>query len=151
MLSDYTHIALHCPLQDPTGQTQTTMMTAHSDPSRAEPRPAQSAPPPPQPQQQQWQQQEQQPPPQPSASKPEAAPAPKDPPPAEASASGAPPTRSRRLAQQAEEHAAELQRKEAERNLKQQRTILQHARIVRRCLKYATKILDRYDVSGCGQ
>lgn len=103
-------------------------MTARSDPNRA---PTPSAPNPQQ---------------QPSTSRSEATPAAKDPL-TEASGSS---SRSRRLAEQAEQREAELQRKEAERNQKQQRTILGHARTVRRCLQYGTKIMDRYDVSGCG-
>lgn len=115
-------------------------MTAHSNPNRAQPlqlsAPQTSAPP---------QQQQEQPPP--SASQPEATPTPKEPPPQPKPAAAPPPVRSRRLADMAAEREAELRRKEAERTLKQQKTILHHAKIIRRCLQYATKVLDRYDVS----
>lgn len=88
-----------------------------------------------------------QPPPvsQPEPSKPESPPPAKPPPkkPSEAA-----PPRSSRLAEQAEEREAQLQRMEADRNKRQLRTIFKHSRVVRRCLQYATKILDRFDVSG---
>ncbi len=68
---------------------------------------------------------------------------PKDPP----SPPRPPGGRGQTLREQAEEHEAEMRRREAERNRRQLRTILSHARVVRRCLQFATKVLDRYDVS----
>ena len=56
------------------------------------------------------------------------------------------PVRSR-LMEEANQREAELQHQEVERNKKQLRTIFSHAKTVRRCLEYATKVLDRFDVS----
>lgn len=47
---------------------------------------------------------------------------------------------------EAEEREAELRGQEKERNQRQLSTIFTHARTVRRCLKFATLVLDRFDV-----
>ena len=41
----------------------------------------------------------------------------------------------------------ELERMEQERIQRSMKNLYSHARTVRRCLQYATKVLDRYDVS----
>ena len=41
----------------------------------------------------------------------------------------------------------ELERLEQERIQRSMKNLYSHARTVRRCLQYATKVLDRYDVS----
>jgi hypothetical protein len=45
----------------------------------------------------------------------------------------------------------ELERLEQERIQRSMKNLYSHARTVRRCLQYATKVLDRYDVSGSGR
>ena len=42
----------------------------------------------------------------------------------------------------------ELERLEQERIQRSMKNLYSHARTVKRCLQYATKVLDRYDVSG---
>ena len=76
----------------------------------------------------------------------------RDPPPISTSTTTSSTTssRSQRLAEQAEEREAELQRLETERNQRQLRSIHTHSRTVRRCIQFATKILDRFDVSRYG-
>ena len=41
----------------------------------------------------------------------------------------------------------ELERLEQERIQRSMKNLYSHARTVRRCIQYATKVLDRYDVS----
>jgi hypothetical protein len=54
------------------------------------------------------------------------------------------------LADEAAEHEAELQRREAERNKRELQAIFKHACTVRRCLKFARMVLERFDVSISG-
>ena len=58
----------------------------------------------------------------------------------------APPPR-RSLIEFEEEDPEELDRMEQERIQRSMKNLYSHARTVRRCLQYATKVLDRYDVS----
>ena len=116
--------------QDPAGQTRTTSVSAQSDPNRAEARPSTSTS-------------------QPLPTKePEATPTPK------AEASAAKPEEeseeelSPRSKRREERHAAMERKREEMRNLKHLRTIYSHGRTVRRCLQFATRVLNRYDVSG---
>ena len=45
----------------------------------------------------------------------------------------------------------ELERLEQERIQRSMKNLYSHARTVRRCIQYATKVLDRYDVSEEGE
>ena len=45
----------------------------------------------------------------------------------------------------------ELERLEQERIQRSMKNLYSHARTVRRCIQYATKVLDRYDVSEEGK